>query len=82
MRAYFVTTKFWHRAGNLPVRCAGWRGGPIGMTRFDVAPPQVDIVSPLDPVSSYEMTIDTPASDVWDFGKATDLGFLPAEARR
>jgi hypothetical protein len=31
---------------------------------------------------SYKMTIDTPASDVWDFGKAIDLGFLPGEALR
>jgi glucan 1,3-beta-glucosidase len=31
---------------------------------------------------SYKMTIDTPASDVWDFGKALDLGFLPDEALR
>jgi hypothetical protein len=27
------------------------------------------------------MTIDTPASGVWGFGTAIDLGFLPADTR-
>jgi glucan 1,3-beta-glucosidase len=30
---------------------------------------------------SYKMTIDTPASDVWDFGKALELGLFPAVER-
>jgi hypothetical protein len=31
---------------------------------------------------SCKMTIDTPASDVRNVGKALDLGLLPAEALR
>jgi glucan 1,3-beta-glucosidase len=30
---------------------------------------------------SYKMLIDTPASDVWDLGKALELGLFPVEAR-
>lgn len=29
---------------------------------------------------SYKLTIDTPASDVWDFAKAVDLGLFPLDA--